>query len=98
MSVRPKDVVLDKDSFVRDFRALPQDVRDAFVELVPTVLLAHPNAKRLRVHSLGGFKPTIWKMDVTKRGKMYQATFHMVGATAVFLRICIHKEIDRRPC
>ncbi|QNH11191.1 hypothetical protein [Xanthomonas sp. SI] len=89
-------VQLGKDSFQRDFVSLPEEVKAAFRERIPT-LLTHPAASRLRLHDLSGFKPKIYKIDVTSSGKMYQATFHLDGSIAVFLRVAIHKEIDRRP-
>jgi len=97
VSSRLKGVILDRNSFVKDWKQLPAPVKAEFRKLVPTLLLSNPASNRLRLHSLSGFKPTIWKIDVTKSGKLYQASYHIVGANAVFLRICIHKEMDRRP-
>ncbi|UKE78520.1 hypothetical protein [Xanthomonas graminis] len=96
MTIKITGVQLGKESFQKDFASLPDEVKTAFGQKIPT-LIEHPSASRLRLHDLSGFKPKIFKIDVTSSGKMYQATFHLVGSVAVFLRVAIHKEIDRRP-
>jgi hypothetical protein len=41
-------------------------------------------------------KPTLYKFDVFPN-KSWQVSFELDGTTAVLMRICTHKEMDRRP-
>ena len=58
-------------------------------------LLETPPPGRLRLHPLGGKKPTVWKIDVFTNHS-WQIAFHLEGTTAKLLYLLPHSGMDRR--
>lgn len=84
------------ERFKAEFKALAPDVQTASKEALD-LLLTHPSAKTLRLHTLTGFKkPTIFKIDVFTN-KSWQITFELNGGVAELKRVSTHKSIDRAP-
>lgn len=84
------------ESFRRELGAAPEDVREALKGVLHRAM-ENPEAGALRFHSLKGYgKPTLYKFDVFPN-KSWQVSFELDGTTAVLIRICTHKEMDRRP-
>lgn len=84
------------DGFKSELASAPEDVRAAVKDILQK---AHnnPDARSLRFHALKGYgKPTIYKFDVFSN-KSWQVSFELDGTTAVLMRVCTHKEMDRRP-
>lgn len=88
-------VKLENASFVNDWKNLPDLVKKSGAERIQQ-LLTNPRAGRLRLHSLEGYDPTVYTIDLESGGQRHKASFQLVGSTAVFLRCGTHKEIDRR--
>jgi plasmid stabilization system protein ParE len=93
-------VRLERFDFTASFRgelaAAPEDVRIALKDVLRRAR-ENPEAGALRFHSLKGYgKPTLYKFDVFPN-KSWQVSFELDGTTAVLIRVCTHKEMDRRP-
>ncbi len=85
-----------RDSFRKDLKKAPPDVRKAVADALEE-LLKNPQPAKLRLHSLTGcFNPKILKIDVMPN-RAWQITFEMDGSTAILRRLGPHKTIDRRP-
>ncbi|WP_310463413.1 hypothetical protein [Sphaerotilus sp.] len=84
------------DGFRSELASAPEDVRAAVKDILRRAR-SNPEAGALRFHSLKGYgKPTIYKFDVFSN-KSWQVSFELDGATAVLMRVCTHKDMNRRP-
>lgn len=81
--------------FDSELASAPPDAQKAAHEAL-NALQANPKAKRLRLHALNGFKPSIWVIDVYANHS-WQVTFEMDGEIAILRRLATHKKIDRDP-
>lgn len=94
--MRPAIASLDfTDRFRRELAGAPPEVRDA-VRLALNKALDNTQAGALRFHALHGYRPKVFKFDLMAN-KAWQVSFELVGSKAVLLRVCTHKEMDRRP-
>jgi len=91
-------VKLSKTSFLNDWKKLPEDVKAEGRQRIADLVCNGGAPKKLRLHSLNGYNPKIYKIDLESgKGKRYQATFQLEDGVAVFLRAGTHKQIDRSP-
>lgn len=83
------------ERFRRELASAPPEVREA---LRAILIKATDNAQAgaLRFHALHGYRPKVFKFDVMPN-QAWQVSFELDGSTAVLMRLCTHKEMDRRP-
>jgi hypothetical protein len=86
-----------KATFVRDFQALPDNIKQACRDALAR-FAENPRANSLRMHALTGYSdPKVFTIDVTPN-KAYKISFEYGDSGAVVLRrVRTHKEIDRAP-
>jgi hypothetical protein len=80
--------------FKRDYKRLDATLQ-ARVDEVLFLLVPWPSSS-LRPHTLNGYKPAIYVVDLTPN-KSHQMTFRVEGTVAKMLRVCTHREVDRTP-
>lgn len=88
-------VLVPTRKFERDLKALSPQLRLA-VKSALDDLLKDPVPAHRRLHPLGGYKPTVYTIDVLSNHS-YKLSFEISGATAILRRIAPHIEIDRWP-
>lgn len=83
------------ESFKQDLDRAPVDVRSAALDAIGR-LVENPRAKSLRVHTLNGYRPTIFKFDVFPN-RSWQISFELVGEDCTLRRLRTHRAMDRDP-
>lgn len=83
------------ERFKDDFGRLSAEQQEAARECLEKIKQSL-SLKSLRHHTLGGYRPTIHKVDVTCN-KAYQITFELNGTVAKLLRVGTHKQLNRSP-
>lgn len=82
--------------FERDFKALDPQHQALVETFIRDDLLPWPVKGRYRLHSLQGYDPPIYSVDIGKN-HAYKLTFRCDGANARLLRVATHKQIDANP-
>lgn len=96
MKLRINSVDLGKKSFQNSYKALSDDIKQAFKDAYP-LLLEFPQPSKLRLHGLTGIRnPKVYTIDITTNHS-HKLSFELNGDIAVFRRIGTHKDIDRKP-
>jgi mRNA-degrading endonuclease RelE of RelBE toxin-antitoxin system len=83
------------NTFVRDWKNLPVDIRDAVDRCIDDLGL-DPIPVSRRAHSVSprGVRPKVFTLDVLSNHS-YKLSFHIDGNKAVLRRVGTHKQIDR---
>lgn len=82
-------------AFKRDLKRAPPNIRQAARTAIED-LIAGRSAGKHRMHSLGGYYPTIYKIDVFSN-RSWQISFNIDGAVLVLRRLAPHRVMDRSP-